>query len=87
MTTTASTASPAHFGKYQVIERLGSGGQAEVFLAVEPRLQRRVAIKVLLAHLAHDPETSSRFTQEARLIASLQGELGDWASQELQWVF
>lgn len=72
MTTTASTASPAHFGKYQVIERLGSGGQAEVFLAVEPRLQRRVAIKVLLAHLAHDPETSSRFTQEARLIASLR---------------
>jgi tetratricopeptide (TPR) repeat protein len=60
------------FGKYQVIERLGSGGQAEVYLAVEPRLQRRVAIKVLLAHLAHDPEVGARFAQEARLVASLR---------------
>ncbi len=66
MTTTTS------FGKYQIIERLGSGGQAEVYLAVEPRLQRRVAIKVLLAHLAHDPEAAARFEQEARLIASLR---------------
>lgn len=60
------------FGKYQIIERLGSGGQAEVYLALEPRLQRRVAIKVLLAHLAHDPEVGARFAQEARLVASLR---------------
>ncbi len=66
MTTTAT------FGKYQVSERLGSGGQAEVYLALEPRLQRQVAIKVLLAHLAHDPEVSARFAQEARLVASLR---------------
>jgi len=62
----------AAFGKYQIIERLGSGGQAEVYLALEPRLQRRVAIKVLLAHLAHDPEVGARFAQEARLVASLR---------------
>jgi tetratricopeptide (TPR) repeat protein len=77
------------FGKYQVSERLGSGGQAEVYLALEPRLQRRVAIKVLLAHLAHDPEVSARFAQEARLVASLRHpgivQLFDFDTQDDQF--
>ncbi|MFZ1473964.1 MAG: protein kinase, partial [Anaerolineae bacterium] len=83
MTTTTN------FGKYQTIEHLGSGGQAEVYLALEPRLQRRVAIKVLLAHLAHDPEASARFAREARLVASLRHpaivQLFDFDTQDDQF--
>ena len=78
-----------NFGKYQTIEHLGSGGQAEVYLALEPRLQRRVAIKVLLAHLAHDPEASARFAREARLVASLRHpaivQLFDFDTQDDQF--
>ncbi|MBK7202040.1 hypothetical protein [Candidatus Amarolinea dominans] len=83
MTTTTN------FGKYQTIEHLGSGGQAEVYLALEPRLQRRVAIKVLLAHLAHDPEASARFAREARLVASLRPaivQLFDFDTQDDQFL-
>ncbi|MBK7202093.1 tetratricopeptide repeat protein [Candidatus Amarolinea dominans] len=84
MTTTTN------FGKYQTIEHLGSGGaRPEVYLALEPRLQRRVAIKVLLAHLAHDPEASARFAREARLVASLRHpaivQLFDFDTQDDQF--
>lgn len=51
-------------GKYEVIERLGRGGMAEVYRAYQGTLDRYVAIKVLHAFLADDPEFKSRFERE-----------------------
>lgn len=61
-------------GKYQVLEKLGQGGMGMVFKALQPSLNRTVAIKVLPAQLAMDPEFVQRFRQEAQVIASLQHE-------------
>ncbi len=62
---------PQSLGKYQLRERLGRGGVAEVWKAYDPQLERYVAIKVLHADLQADPEFMSRFVREARVIASL----------------
>ncbi|MEZ4666664.1 MAG: protein kinase [Anaerolineae bacterium] len=59
-------------GKYEVIERLGRGGMAEVYRAYQSSLDRYVAIKVLHAFLADDPEFKSRFEREAQNIAKLK---------------
>ncbi len=59
-------------GKYDVIERLGRGGMAEVFRAYQSSLDRYVAIKVLHAFLADDPEFKSRFEREAQNVAKLR---------------
>lgn len=61
-------------GKYQILEKLGQGGMGMVFKAMQPSLNRTVAIKVLPAQLAMDPEFVRRFRQEAQVIASLQHE-------------
>lgn len=61
-----------NLGKYQVLEKLGQGGMGMVFKALQPSLNRTVAIKVLPAQLAMDPEFVQRFRQEAQVIASLQ---------------
>jgi serine/threonine-protein kinase len=59
-------------GKYEIIERLGRGGMAEVYRAYHQSLDRFVAIKVLHSFLADDPEFKSRFEKEARNIARLK---------------
>lgn len=59
-------------GKYQLLERLGRGGAAEVFQAFNPVLERTVAIKLLHAHLSEAPDFTSRFLREARLVAQLR---------------
>jgi tetratricopeptide (TPR) repeat protein len=58
-------------GSYQVLKRLGSGGMGEVYLAHDPRLDRRVAIKVLPAHLAADAVARERLRREALAAAAL----------------
>ncbi len=59
-------------GKYDIVERLGRGGMAEVFRAYQSSLDRYVAIKVLHAFLADDPEFKSRFEREAQNVAKLR---------------
>ena len=50
---------------------LGAGGMGEVYKATDTRLERTVAIKVLPAHVASDPERKSRFEREAKTVAAL----------------
>ncbi len=63
---------PGLFGKYELRERLGRGGMAEVWKAFDPRLQRYVAIKFLQAALQSDPTFVARFVREAQAVASLR---------------
>jgi serine/threonine protein kinase len=58
-------------GPYEVIGQLGAGGMGEVYRAVDTRLSRTVAIKVLAAHLCSSPELKQRMEREARAISSL----------------
>jgi len=58
-------------GPYEVLDTLGAGGMGEVYKARDPRLGREVAIKVLPASFARDPERMRRFLQEARAAGSL----------------
>src|SRR5260370_41203419 len=58
-------------GHYWILSRLGAGGMGEVFLAEDARLQRKVALKVLLPEVAADAERLGRFVQEARLASAL----------------
>jgi serine/threonine protein kinase len=58
-------------GKYELRERLASGGQGEVWKAFDERLRRFVAIKQLNAHLQADPSSMARFEREAQFIAAL----------------
>lgn len=58
-------------GRYQVLERLGRGGMAEVYRAYQPSLDRFVAIKVIYPHLATDTRLQERFGREARAVAAL----------------
>jgi serine/threonine protein kinase len=58
-------------GGYQLESLLGSGGMAEVYRALDPHLNRLVAVKVLPRSLAADPNYVARFRDEARRVAAL----------------
>ena len=58
-------------GPYELLSLLGSGGMGDVFRARDTRLDRIVAIKVLEAHVAADPDRRQRFEREARVISQL----------------
>ncbi len=58
-------------GRYTVEHRLGSGGMADVYLATDVQLGRRVALKVLHRRFAEDPEFVERFRREASAAAGL----------------
>ncbi len=58
-------------GPYQIESPLGAGGMGEVYKATDTRLERTVAIKVLPAHVASDPERKQRFEREAKVISGL----------------
>ena len=61
----------SQLGPYEIVSLIGAGGMGEVYRARDTRLDRIVAIKVLPAHLADNPELRERFEREARTIASL----------------
>jgi len=58
-------------GAYEIIDLLGAGGMGEVYRARDPRLGRDVAVKILPAALAADPDRQRRFEQEARAAGRL----------------
>src|SRR5262249_35796409 len=61
----------ASLGSYTIIGRLGSGGMGEDYRAHDPKLERDVAIKVLLPEVVANAERLARFQREARVLAAL----------------
>lgn len=73
-------------GRWEVKERIGSGGMATVHAGTDRRLGRSVAVKILHAHVAESPEARERLAREARAIAQLKHEnvieVYDYASDD-----
>jgi serine/threonine-protein kinase len=73
-------------GRYSVLSKIGAGGMADVWLAEDTHLQRRIALKVLHGRLAQDRQFVMRFQREAEAAAGLQHpnvvavfDRGEWA--------
>ena len=66
------SSAPVSLGHYRVISPLGAGGMGEVYLALDTRLSRNVAIKVLPANSNADQGAQRRMLREARLIATIE---------------
>lgn len=83
-------------GRYTVVRRIARGGMATVYEAMDTRLDRTVALKVMHRHLAEDPEFRARFEREAKSAARLshphvvgvfdQGEDGDLVYLAMEYV-
>src|SRR5215510_11389261 len=58
-------------GPYEILSAIGAGGMGEVYKARDTRLNRTVAIKVLLSHFSDNREMKARFDREAQTIAGL----------------
>jgi serine/threonine protein kinase/tetratricopeptide (TPR) repeat protein len=56
---------------YKILEKIGSGGMGEVYLALDTKLNRKVALKFLPPHLCQDDDCRKRFTREAQAAAKL----------------
>ena len=56
---------------YRITAALGAGGMGEVWRATDEKLGREVALKVLPAEFATDPDRMARFDREAKVLASL----------------
>jgi serine/threonine protein kinase len=57
-------------GSYEILAPIGAGSMGEVYRARDSKLEREVAIKVLPAALAQDPERLARFEREAKVESS-----------------
>jgi formylglycine-generating enzyme required for sulfatase activity len=57
---------------YTIVELIGSGSMADVFLARQPSMNRWVAIKILSSAFIHDAQFVARFRQEAQIVAALE---------------
>jgi serine/threonine protein kinase len=58
-------------GPYEILAAIGAGGMGEVYRARDSKLKRDVALKVLPAAFASDPERLARFQREAEVLVSL----------------
>src|SRR5207249_4117156 len=56
---------------FHIVKKLGSGGMGEVYLATDTELDRQVALKILPANVAGDPERLRRFVQEAKAASRI----------------
>lgn len=75
---------------YEVIEQIGEGGMGEIYLAMDPRLKRKVAIKLLSSHISEDAARVARFRQEAFATSALNHpnivtiyEIREWEGRDL----
>ena len=58
-------------GRYELLRQVASGGMATIYEALDTRLDRKVALKIMHAHLANDEEFVNRFIKEAKATAAL----------------
>lgn len=58
-------------GRYQLLRQMDAGGMATIYEAIDTRLDRRVAVKIMHAHLAQDEQFVERFIREAKAAAAL----------------
>ncbi|CAB4766507.1 unannotated protein [freshwater metagenome] len=58
-------------GRYELLRQVASGGMATIYEALDTRLDRKVAVKIMHAHLANDEEFVGRFIKEAKAAAAL----------------
>ena len=58
-------------GRYEILKRIGSGGMADVYMAIDQKLNRKVAVKVLKPEYVDDEKFLKKFQTEAQAIASL----------------
>jgi Protein kinase domain len=63
--------SGTRLGPYEITSQIGAGGMGEVYKARDTRLDCIVAIKILPAHVASDPDLKQRFEREGKMLASL----------------
>lgn len=63
---------PDSIGRFRIIKELGKGSQGVVYLAVDPNLDRQVAIKTLRLHLSGNGDKKERMLREARTVSKLQ---------------
>src|SRR2546429_7948751 len=66
-----SIASGTKLGRYEIRSQLGAGGMGEVYLALDTKLDRKVALKILPAEVAAHPDRMKRFVQEAKSASGL----------------
>jgi serine/threonine protein kinase/beta-lactam-binding protein with PASTA domain len=58
-------------GRYELLHEIASGGMATIYLALDTRLDRKVAVKIMHPHLANDEVFVERFIREAKAAAAL----------------
>jgi len=72
-------------GRYRITEKIGSGGMADVYKAIDETLGRTVAVKVMHSKYASDESFTARFKQEAQAAANLQSpnivNIYDWGQE------
>src|SRR6266516_297781 len=66
-----SLSAGTRLGPYEILSALGAGGMGEVYRATDTKLNRDVALKVLLPSVANDPDRLARFCREAQVLACL----------------
>ncbi len=66
-----SIAAGTRFGRYEALSQLGAGGMGEVYLALDTRLKRKVALKLLPPKFTKEADRVRRFEQEAIAASSL----------------
>lgn len=69
---TVTVPGPPRLEKYELLEEIGHGGMATVYRALDPRLGREVAVKIIHKHLRENAEVGRRFVAEARAAAKLR---------------
>src|SRR5712691_9724877 len=66
-----SIAAGTKLGRYEIRAKIGEGGMGEVYLALDTKLDRKVALKILPTDVASHRDRMSRFVQEAKAASAL----------------
>src|SRR6266478_765411 len=67
----SSLSAGTKLGRYEIRSQIGAGGMGEVYLALDTKLDRKVALKILPAEVAAHPDRMKRFVQEAKAASAL----------------